>query len=232
MITLKLAGLAIGVDVRYGYLPRLAHDYLTDEEPVFTVKVTDEDIEAERKASEDNFPDGYLEAIAAYRKIAERLPEYDAFVLHGAVVGYSGDAYLFTAKSGTGKTTHTRLWMSEIGGDVHYLNGDKPIIRFLDGVPVACGTPFRGKEGYGVNESLPLRAIAFLRRAEKNTARTVEPTEIDTFLATQVYMPHDPIGAIRTLKLIDRLARSVRLVSLGCNMDPEAARVAFSEMTK
>ena len=232
MITLALAGINIGVDARYDFLKRLARDYLTDNEPDFTVSVSDGDIERERFNSEENFSDGYLESIVAYRKIAEKLPEYDAFVLHGAVVGYSGGAYLFTAKSGTGKTTHTRLWMSEIGGDVHYLNGDKPIIRFVDGVPYAFGTPYRGKEGYGINEHLPLESIAFLSRGEKNTAREVAPTEIDTFLATQVYMPNDPFAAIKTLKLIDRLTRSVRLVSLECNMDPEAARVAFGEMTK
>lgn len=232
MITLELAGLAIGVENRYDYLPRLARDYLTDKEPLFTVFATDEDIATERDASEDDFSSGYLESIVVYRKIAEMLPRYDAFVFHGAVLGYSGSAYLFTAKSGTGKTTHTRLWLSEVGGDVHYLNGDKPIIRFIDGRPIVFGTPFRGKEGYGINESLPLRSIAFLSRAEKNSAYTVEADKIDTFLATQAYMPRDPLGAIATLRLIDRLAGSVRLVALKCNMDPEAARVAFLEMTK
>ena len=232
MITLKIAELAIGVEARYDYLPRLAKDYLTDEEPLFTVCATDADIAKEREESEDDFSPGYLESIVVYRKIAERLPKYDAFVFHGAVLGYDGYAYLFTAKSGTGKTTHTRLWLSEIGGDVHYLNGDKPIIRFIDGRPIAFGTPYRGKEGYGINESLPIRSIAFLSRSEKNTARTVGTEEIDTFLATQVYMPHDPLAAIRTLKLIDKLQRSVRLVALGCNMEPEAAHVAFAEMTK
>ena len=232
MITLKLAGLAIGVEARYKYLPWLAKDFLTDDEPIFTVCATDEDIALERETSEEEFTPGYLEAIVVYRKIADRLPKYDAFVFHGAVLGYDGGAYLFTAKSGTGKTTHTGLWISEIGGDVHYLNGDKPIIRFIDGEPIVFGTPYKGKEGYGINESLPLRSIAFLSRAEKNSAYTVSADKIDTFLATQVYMPRDPFAAISTLKLIDRLQSSVRLVALECNMDPEAAHVAFKEMTK
>ena len=137
MITIKVAGLAIGIDNRFEYITRLAADYLTDEPPLFTVRATEEDIAEEARMTDVRFPDGYLESIVSYRKIAEILPTYDAFVFHGAVLNYGGHALAFTAKSGTGKTTHTRLWLSEFGDKVHYLNGDKPIIRFIDGVPYA-----------------------------------------------------------------------------------------------
>ena len=124
MITLKLAGLAIGVEARYKYLPWLAKDFLTDDEPIFTVCATDEDIAAERETSEEEFTPGYLEAIVVYRKIADRLPKYDAFVFHGAVLGYDGGAYLFTAKSGTGKSTHTRYWREIFGARAVMVNDD------------------------------------------------------------------------------------------------------------
>ncbi|MBR5449286.1 MAG: hypothetical protein IKV43_04775, partial [Clostridia bacterium] len=120
MITIKVAGLAIGIDNRFEYITRLAADYLTDEPPLFTVRATDDDIAEEAKMTDVKFPDGYLESIVAYRKIAEILPSYDAFVFHGAVLNYDGRAVAFTAKSGVGKTTHTRLWLSEFGEKVHY----------------------------------------------------------------------------------------------------------------
>ena len=231
MITIKVAGLAIGIDNRFEYITRLAADYLTDEPPLFTVRATEEDIAEEARMTDVRFPDGYLESIVSYRKIAEILPTYDAFVFHGAVLNYGGHALAFTAKSGTGKTTHTRLWLSEFGDKVHYLNGDKPIIRFIDGVPYACGTPWRGKEGYGVNEMAPLHALAFLERGVENSAVPIPSEEVVTFLLTQMYMPRtSPTAAVLSMRLADRLTRTVRLVRLKCNMDPSAAHVAFSAM--
>lgn len=231
MIRIKIAGLSVGIDNRYDYIERLAKDYLTDEPPVFTVRATDEQIRKEGECTEYDFSDGYLESIVVYRNIAERLPFYDAFVIHGAVLNLDGEAYAFTAKSGVGKTTHTRLWLDRFGKRVHYLNGDKPIIRFFDGVPYACGTPWKGKEGYGVNERAPLRAIAFLGRGAENTASEVPPDSVVTRLVTQMYLPKaDARATVATMRLADRLVGCVRLVELKCNMDPSAAEVSYMAM--
>lgn len=230
MIKIKLAGIVIAVDNKYDYIEKLARDYITDGEPELSVFATDEEIEEEGRAEAGAFPNGYLESIVIYRKIAERLPEYDAFVFHSAVLSYKGGAYAFTARSGVGKTTHTRLWLSEFAPDVHYLNGDKPIVRFIDGVPMVFGTPYRGKEGYGVNEKGELKAIAFVERALENSASIVSPNDISSRLVTQVYMPREPMNALRTLRLADRLSRSVRLVEIRVNKDPSAAHVAKAAM--
>ena len=230
MITVKLAGLAIGIDNKYEYLVRQTKDYLTDESAVFTVSVTEEEIDAENDALGGVYRRGYLESIAVYRKIAERLPLYDAFVFHGAVLNVGGTAYAFTAKSGVGKTTHIRLWLEELAGCAHILNGDKPIIRFIDGIPYACGTPWRGKEDYGVNEMAPLGGIAFLSRSEKNIATVADPAGSVMKLITQMYMPTDRSAVARTMVLADRLLRGVRLIDLGCNMNSDAPRVAYEAL--
>lgn len=230
MITVKLAGLSIGIDNRYPYIEKYAEDYLCDETPDFTVSVTDDDLRKEAEMSEVTFSEGYLESIAIYRKIAERLPEYDAVVFHGAILSAGGRAYAFTARSGVGKTTHTRLWISTLGGDVHYLNGDKPIIRMIDGTPYAFGTPWRGKEGYGVNESMPLSAIALLERGLTNSAKTVEAKDGAMRLMSQIYIPRTPTAAAMTMRVANSIANNVRFVELKCNMDPEAAIVASKAM--
>ena len=230
MIVLKLAGLPIAVDNKYPFIEKLARGYLTDEDPLFTVYATDEEIRAEGEISECECSPGYLESIVAYRKIAEQLPRYDAFVFHGAVLSFEGEAYAFTAKSGVGKTTHTRNWIAALGEKVHYLNGDKPIFRFINGVPYACGTPYKGKEGYGSNEMAPLRAIAFVNRAKENYAIKTEADSAALKLASQVYMPSTPDCALRTLQLIDKLSRSVKLVELFCNPEPDSAHVSFKAM--
>lgn len=231
MIKIKIAGLVVGINNKYGYIEKLAADYLTDEAPDFTVEATEEQIREEGGILDVKFSDGYLESIVVYRNIAEILPSYDAFVFHGAILNYEGAAYAFTAKSGVGKTTHTRLWLSEFGERVHYLNGDKPIIRFIDGVPYACGTPWRGKEGYGVNEMAPLRAIAFLERGTENFATEIPAESVVTRLVTQMYMPRsNRMGAILSMRLADRITKTVRLTLLKCNMDPSAAHVSLAAM--
>ncbi len=230
MFNIKIAGLTVGIDNRFEYVVRLARDYVTDGIPDFTVRASAEEILKEGKSSDTQFPDGYLESIVVYRKIAEKLPEYDGFVFHGAVLNLDGAAYAFTARSGVGKTTHTRLWMDRFGERVHYLNGDKPIIRFIDGVPYACGTPWRGKENYGVNERAPLRGIAFLSRGEENSAEAVPADAVVTRLMSQIYLPRASGTLIKTMKLADRLIKSVELVDLKCNMNISAADVAYSAL--
>ena len=229
MLVIKIADIPVGIDNRYKYLEGLTRDYLTDDSPVFTVSVSDAEIERERADSGEQFSDGYLEGIVSYRKIAERLPEYGAVVFHGAVVRLRDKAYAFTAKSGVGKTTHTRLWLSEVEGS-YYINGDKPIIRLIDGYPRAYGTPWRGKEGYGVNESAPLASIALIERAEHNSACPVDKGEGVVRFMKQIYIPKDPAMALKAMRVADGIISSVRLVELKCNMDPEAAIIASKAM--
>ena len=227
MITLDIGGIAVGIDNKFEYFERFAREYLIDKTPDFTVSVTPEEINEERIKSElANAPDAYFETIVAYRKIAEILPTKDAFVFHGSVVALGGKAYIFTARSGVGKTTHTRLWLSEFEGECHVLNGDKPVIRYKDGVFYACGTPWRGKEMYGIHETLPLGGIAFLERGEENGAFPISVSDALKRLAVQVYKPKDRMGAIASLSLMDRALRELHLVRIECNMHPSAAHVA------
>ena len=233
MITIKIAGLAIGIDNRFSDVERMTQEYTTADKPLFSVTVSDEDIKKEREESQTDFNDGYYEFTVAYRKIAERLSEYDAFLFHGSVIDLAGNAYVITAPSGTGKTTHTRLWLEEFSGEASILNGDKPIIRIIDGIPYACGTPWQGKERYGKNEIRPLRGFAFLTRGAENRATPIEPSEAVTAFMTQIYLPkQSQMGLIKTMRLADTVIRGVKLVSLECNMDPEAAHICRAALTK
>ena len=128
---LSLAGLNVEAKTRYEFSEKLTESYLSNSENTdFSVEVTDLDIKNEAERSDIRYPIGYLESIALYRKIAERLPFYDAVVFHGAVIAYKGCAYAFTARSGVGKTTHIRLWLERFGDAVHILNGDSLAEKF------------------------------------------------------------------------------------------------------
>ncbi len=230
MIKIDIGGFTVGIDNKYEYLKILAKDYLTDAEPLFTVEATDEEIAKEKENSEFDFPNAYFESIVVYRNIAEQLPLYDAFVFHGSVLNFNGKAYIFTAKSGVGKTTHTRLWLSEFKEECHVLNGDKPVLLYKDGSFFAAGTPWRGKEMYGVCECAPLEGIAFIERGEKNAAFSISTSDALSRLITQVYRPKNRAATVKSMLLMDRLLSSVSLVRLECNMNPDAAHVAMEAL--
>ena len=198
----------------------------------------DVDFEREKSVREDlaegipirHFSDGYLEMLAVYRKIAEKMPEYDTILFHGSCVAVGGIGYLFTAKSGTGKSTHTRLWRELLGERAVMVNDDKPLIRISDSGAVIYGTPWDGKHRLSTNIAASLKALCVLERAEQNTIRQIMAGEAYPILLQQVFRPIDSTAMSKTLTLIDRLAASVSLWRLGCNIEIEAARVAYDAM--
>lgn len=236
--TIKLAGIPIGVSTLFDFLPDAA-EYETDEEPAFSVCITEQDIVDEQRKSimecqyEGLAYPGYsppeLESTAVYRKIAMRLPEYDALVFHGSAVAVNEKAYLFTAKSGTGKTTHTDLWLKNIPGSF-VVNGDKPILRIMDGTTCVCGTPWMGKEKMGCSRIVPLSGLCMISRGETNAIEKVSLSELMPLLIGQAYRPPEGAMLIRTVKLLEQIGKSTELYRLSCNMEDEAAFTAYRGM--
>ncbi|MCR4772362.1 MAG: hypothetical protein K5855_08655 [Oscillospiraceae bacterium] len=231
----------IAVTSLHDEVHRLCAPYLApDAAPDFAVRTGQADIDCERDRSARGdklsgkpairFSDGYLETLAVYRKIAEQMPRYDTVLFHGSCVAVDGAAYLFIARSGTGKSTHTRLWRELLGERAVMVNDDKPFVRVTAGGAAACGTPWAGKHGLSSNITVPLKAICILERAEKNAIRTITAGEAYPMLLQQVYRPADGAAMSMTLTLIDRLTSSVSLRRLGCNTEPEAARIAYDAM--
>lgn len=235
---IKLAEIPIEINTIYDSLQN-AGEYETDEKPEFTVTISEEDIfEEEKKSIAEAVYEGIkypgyspaeLENTAVYRKIAMKIPEYDAFVFHSSALAVNDKAYLFTAKSGTGKTTHTGLWLKNIKGS-YVINGDKPVLRIIDKKPFVCGTPWMGKEKLGCNKIVPLHAVCLLSRGESNIIKRVEFSDIFPLLIGQAYRP--PNGALirKTAELLEEVSRSVSFFELSCNMENEAAFVSFRGM--
>ena len=225
MFNIMLAGISVGIDNRYAEIERISQDFLTEKPPQFTVKATDSELEAELSLGTGASAE-LCESIVLYRKIAEKLSDFDALVFHSAIIVKDGKAYAITARSGVGKTTHMRLWLKAFGDEVYILNGDKPTVRKIDGTIYVAGTPWRGKEGYGRAGLVPLAGIAFLKRAAENFAECITPEQaLDDFLA-QIYVPKHS-GAIKTLALADEMLTRVPLIRLHVNMDISAPQVAL-----
>ena len=151
-------------------------------------------------------------------------------MLHGSTVAVDGQAYLFTAPCGTGKSTHTRLWREVFGDRAVMVNDDKPFLRItFDGV-LACGSPWTGKHGLGSNVSVPLKGICILSRGSENRIRLLAPEDAADFLRSQCFVPEDSEQAGRALELLDRLIRMVSLWQMECTKQPEAAITAHQAM--
>ncbi len=238
--TYKIADKIIRIDSLFEEVHNYCKDYLFDGQPDFEVVTTKDDITYEQKKSADNdiaekrpvrhWSDSYLEELAVYRKIAEKMPEYDTFLFHGSVIAVDGAGYLFTAKSGTGKSTHTKLWRELLGSRAVMVNDDKPLIHVDEHSVTVFGTPYNGKHRLGNPIAVPLNAVCILERAQENHIRIITKEEAYPMLLQQSYRPHHSAALVKTLTLIDKTAEQIPLYKLGCNMDISAAEIAYHTM--
>ncbi|MGN0996332.1 MAG: hypothetical protein ACI4PG_05455 [Candidatus Ventricola sp.] len=239
---MALAGQAIRVSALFDETRTFCQDYLTDAPPSMSVEIAPADIAFEKEKSRReaicegrapfDYSDAYLETLAVYRKIAAGLLDYNTLLFHGSVVAVDGVAYLFTAKSGTGKSTHTRLWQKQFGTRAVMVNDDKPLLRLDAQGVTAYGTPWDGKHHRSANITCPLKAICILSRGEVNHIKPIDKRAALPMLCQQSYRPAEPAALQKTLSLVDRLGSSVKLYHLYCNMEPEAARVAYDGMNR
>ena len=159
------------------------------------------------------------------------LLRHNGMMLHSSCVEKDGFAYLFSARSGTGKSTHTHLWLKNLEG-TRIINDDKPALIYDDGKWYACGTPFSGKTDENIDVKIPVRAITFIHRSEKNTVKKIPPIQAVSLLIEQTIKPADRSLAENMLELADLLLREVPVFSLGCNLQDDAAVVAYNEIER
>ena len=236
----KIADRVVEIHSLYDEVHTYCAGYQTDETAEYSVTVSQEDIafEREKSACEDklqgiparHFPDSYLEKLAVYRKIAEQMTAFDTILFHGSCIAVDGMGYLFTAKSGTGKSTHTQLWREYFGDRAVMVNDDKPLIHIGANDVTVYGTPYNGKHRLGNNLAVPLKAICILTRADENHIEPLSAQQAYPMLVQQVYRSADRVKMMKTLRLIDTLTGQVSFYRLGCNMYLSAAKVAFEGM--
>lgn len=231
MFCIRIGNIPIGIEHRYEEVRQLCQDYIVEDEPFFTVSASEEEL-LQQQNGNAGYPLSYCELLCIYRNICLKLPQYDAFLMHSAVIAVDGAAYGFAAPSGTGKTTHLRLWMELLGDRAQVINGDKPIYRYIDGVLYACGTPWQGKENLGSNQICPVEAICFLEQSPENRIRLLRSEEVSARIFRQVLLPRQQDDFDRFWKLLERLITTTDFYLLQCNRDPEAAQLAYHTMRR
>ena len=238
--TYWIGGLNVEIESQYEDIHRYCSKFQTADPPDFSFTLTFKDIELEkewrkdrdekiRKESNRYLTTGGLEMLAAHRVICERAALFDTFMIHGSAVSADQRGYIFTAVSGTGKSTHTRLWLKLLGQDAFMVDDDKPMIHVSeDGAASVNGTPWNGKNHVGGPFSVPLKAICLLERSEKNWIRPISLFHAMPKLMQQIYRPTDPAAMKQMMACIGRM--KVDIYQMGCNMDIEAARMAYEFM--
>ncbi len=230
---INLAGLVMEVKLRWKYTYDLCKNYLYegDEKPLFTVFATNEDLVAEDKKTPGFSPE-VLESTCVYRNICEEILKYNAILIHSAAISVDNEAYLFSADSGTGKTTHMNLWLEKFGERAFIINGDKPIIRKTDDGIYVYGTPWCGKEGFNENIRVKLKGICILERADENKIKKADKKDALTFLISQTSRPKNVENTNLMLDNLENIMDNIPVYKLGCNMDIEACDVCYDEMSK
>lgn len=199
-------------------------DITTESVTRITITQSDIDFEREKSAREDvregipirQFSDAYLETL----------------LFHGSVIAVDGEGYLFTAKSGTGKSTHTRLWREYFGERAVMVNDDKPLLHITDSGVTVYGTPWDGKHRLSTNTAVPLNGIFLLERDTTNHIEPAAPHVVYPLIVQQTNRSFTADGMKQTLSLIDHMLSVVPVYRLGCNMDIEAAMVAYEGMNR
>ncbi len=240
--TYQFAGHVFAVHSLYEQVHQLCKEYRSDLIPEHTIITKEEDIvyEREKSAREDKkegipvrqFSAAYLETLAVYRQIADYLLAYDVFLFHGSAIAVDKEAYLFTAKSGTGKSTHTRLWREMLKERAVMVNDDKPLIHVTDKGATIYGTPWDGKHRLSNPVSIHLKAICILKRDHYNHIEPIQKRDAYPMILQQMNRPDNAVLMQKTLKLLDELFSQVDFYVLGCNQELEAAKVSYEGMAK
>ena len=238
---MKIAGTVAAVTSLFDSTPHYFRAYLSGETPDFSVAVSTEDLifeqaKLDQEAQEEGFrrrifTDPFLERAAIQRAFAEYLFDRDTLLLHSSAIMLDGRAYLFVAKSGTGKSTHTRLWCQAFGDRAVMINDDKPFVRLSSAGVEVFGSPWSGKHGLDANLSAPLAGICLLERGAEDHIQPIDPQQALPMLRKQAYLPQDPEKTAYFHRMTLQLAEMVPLWRMTCTKDPQAAYVAHNAMS-
>lgn len=229
----RIADFPVKMNCQSSYLKRLCRPYLSVWEEMEEIDLcySDEQWECSRQAGsslamfEYNFTAG---------KFVDEIITQDAFCYHSSALSVDGEGILFSADSGTGKSTHSRLWKEFMKEhEVINLNDDKPIIRLLDGKPWVYGSPWSGKHSINENHRAPVKAIVFLERGTENKIWRMRPEQVFPVMFPQVICGKmDQERVARVLGLLDQFIREIEVYKLQCNISEEAVRLVYDTVWK
>lgn len=225
----NIGGFCVNIHSRFDFTNSLCRTYADNSasEPLFDVRIGDKFLESEISKNPHLTPD-LVEHIYLASDFYRRIIGFGGFLLHSSCILYKGKAYLFSAPSQTGKSTHTRLWQAVFGKEnVKIINDDMPLIKFSQGKPFACGTPFAGGTDININTSAPIGAVVFLERAKQNQIERIQPfCSLPLFIEQTKHFNLDKNTYSVLLDMIDALTAVTPVYKLRCNISEGSAILA------
>ncbi len=224
-----IAGLAVDMEVS-GRTQKQAAPYLTEADGPADITISC-DVRRVLELNPQLGNEEMAEYMATGLLFSRELLAYQGLYLHASAVVLNGRAYLFSAPSGTGKSTHTKKWCRIFGAA--YLNDDKPALRLCDGQWMAYGTPWSGKEDLSDPRGYPIGGIAFVKRGQTNRICRMSAEEaIPELLSQSLWRLPRAEFMEKQLSLMDLLVRQVPVWELSCRNEDAAAWVAHDAMTE
>ena len=229
-----IAGLRVEIKNNKGRTLRQSKAYLADnQDPTLpadiVIDITPERVQAAREEHPELNSDDW-EYMLTGSDFYARLLGYDGILLHSSCIVVDGVAYAFSADSGTGKSTHTQLWLKRFGERAYMLNDDKPALRDIDGKIYACGTPWSGKHDYSTPVIVPLGGICFLERSETNWIKPADTKRAVYNIFAQTVRNLGPNAMNKLVDVLEAIFEKVPLWEFGCNISPEAVDVSYNAM--
>ena len=265
--TIETAGKTVFVSANYEQTRKYCEKYIVPdvERPDIIAELTQDEIDrimvdareelAKQGIESSGLTREYYEFLLLHEKVSEKMPDFDIVMFHCSCIKVDDQAILFTAKSGTGKSTHSKNWKKYLGERMTYINDDKPFVGVSEagsasdaaaaaganaatsaganattsaGVQItAYGSPWNGKHFLGENTSAPIKAIGIIKRDTVNHIERVSPIDAFITLYQQIYLPRVEKTRAKTMQIMQLLAENVPVYIIYCNMEPESAQVAY-----
>lgn len=233
MNTYKIADLILNMKVRGELLRRQSVRYLSErtQSADITIDISEEFLILKQKEN-SHLTFDECEYIWTGREFYHKLLDFDGFMLHSSAIALENSAYLFSAKSGTGKSTHTALWQKHFGEErAIIINDDKPAIRFDGKQFYVYGTPWSGKSDKNCNIKVPLKSIVFIERSDENWIYPLNSKDSIKMILDQTVRPKRMEKLDKLFGLIEELLKSIPIYKMGCNISEDAVRLAFEKIS-
>jgi hypothetical protein len=227
---LKVADIIVEFEPRYDIMKSRVNQYIYNGEKDAEITINlSEKFFLDRQKENPHLSLSEVEALFSATYFYTEIVRFGGLMLHASCVQYENYAYLFSANSGTGKSTHTHLWMKYLPG-ARILNDDKPAIRYYNGQFYAFGTPWSGKTDESANAGAPIGGICFISRGENKITKISGAAAIGLFME-QTARTRDKAVMDRVMTMLNRVLSEVPVYKLSCDMSEEAVMTSYKGMT-
>ncbi len=173
------------------------------------------------------FPNRNSEFALPLAAICSKFAFYNTILLHASCVDCDGKGVLFTGFSGVGKTTQAVLWEKFAGAEI--INGDKALLREIDGEVYVCGLPWKGSSGYCLNRMTALKGIVILSQATENKIKRLNMLEATELFMPHLFLPHwDNECLYKAVDTFEKILKTVPVYLLECRADSEAVELTYN----